>query len=198
MKSPKLIFLIIAITTIIAILFITMDFHLAKPVTNTSVNSIRVNSHVPKYYQPLNSTIYIAQINNDLLTRTLAEAVFLKAKASPYFSPILLASDPKEQQFPLLLVTVENNQVSWTPFYAKSNIKTKFAFSNYESLTGIPTPVELTLTDTGDQPLIQGSGNFEQTNQSFGLLSIPGYRRLICDLAAQSIIDELEKMVGID
>ncbi len=197
MNISKRLWTILLIVILAIIAFVFLDFHLAKSSTATNSSTSRVNSQVPDGYQPGGTTLYIVPAQNDPLTRSLAQAVFEHAKSSPYLSPILLDAIPQGDQYPVVLVAVTNSQFFWTPFYARSTLKTNFAFSNFEVLTAIKIPMGTTLPSDGTQPAIAGDGKGEQTDQSFGLISLPGYRSLVCDLAAKSIVGDLEKMVQV-
>ncbi len=188
-KRLKIAFLIL-VAAILA--FVFMNFHLAKSLTNTDTNSSRANTQIPADYQPWGTTLYIVPVQNDPLTRTMAEAIYQKARDSQYFSPILMESLPQDGPYPILLVGVTGNRYFWTPFFAKSTLTIQYAFSNFETLTSLDGPKEVTLRNDGKQPAIHGDGEVVQRDQSFGLISLSGYRTLVCDLAAGRIIQDLE------
>ncbi|TLN23360.1 hypothetical protein FDZ74_04005 [bacterium] len=197
MNISKRLRTVLLVLALAIIAFVFLDFHLAKSATANNTSTSRVNSQVPEGYQAGGTTLYIVPAQNDPLTRTLAQTVFQRAKSSAYLSPILLDAIPQGDQYPIVLVAVTDSQFFWTPFYARSTLKTEFAFSNFEVLTAIEIPKGTTLPSDGTQPAIAGDGQGEQTDQSFGLISLPGYRSLVCDLAAKSIVGDLEKMVQV-
>ncbi|GAP15354.1 hypothetical protein LARV_03140 [Longilinea arvoryzae] len=188
-KRLKIIFLLLAAAVLA---FVFMDFHLAKSVTNTDTNSSRANTQIPADYQPWGTALYIVPAQNDPLTRTMAEAIYQKAKDSEYFSPILMESMPQNGPYPILLVGVTGNRYFWTPFFAKSSLTIQYAFSNFETLTSLDGPKTVMLRNDGEQPAIHADGEVVQRDQSFGLISLAGYRGLVCDLAARTIIKDLE------
>lgn len=195
MKSFKRSRILILLLLAAVLAFVFLDFHLAKSITNSSHNWTRASSQAPQGYQTGYTQIYIAPAQNDPLSRTLAEALYRQAEESEYFLPVLLDSIPEDGQFPIVLVSVSSNSFFWTPFYAKSTLKAEFAFSNFRSLTSIDSYRNSTLPLASEQLPIEGGGSEEQVDQSFGLFSIAGYRRLACNLAAGSILADLEQMV---
>lgn len=177
--------------------FVFLDFHLAKSSTNSSHNWTRASSQAPQGYQTGVTQLYIAPGQNDPLSRSLAEALFQQAEESDYFLPVLLDSMPQEGQYPVVLVAVSSDTFFWTPFYAKSTLNAEFAYSNFRALATLDDYHNSTLPAASEQLPIEGGGNEEQVDQSFGLFSIAGYRHLACNLAAQSILADLEQMVQV-
>lgn len=188
-KRLKITFLLLAAAVLA---FVFMDFHLAKSMTNTDSNSSRANTQIPADYQPWGTALYIVPAQNDPLTRTMAEAIYQKAQDSEFFSPILMESMPQDGSYPILLVGVTGNRYFWTPFFAKSSLTIRYAFSNFETLTSLDGEKSVTLRNDGELPAIHGDGEVVQRDQSYGLISLSGYRSLVCDLAARTIIKDLE------
>ncbi len=187
--------LLILVVAIVA--FVFLDFHFAKSATNTSHNRSRANSFVPENYQPAKSMLFIASAKNDPLSRSLAAAVFHQAKSSNYFSPILLNTLPTNDQYPALLVAVKEESFFWTPFYALSSLKTEFAFSNFSALSDIASEQTLVLPANGAGPDIHSSGDAMQQDRSFGIISLPGYRNLVIQMAAKTLLADLELEVQL-
>lgn len=187
--------LLILIVVIVA--FVFLDFHIAKSATNTSHNRSRANSSDSENYQPAKSMLFIASAKNDPLSRSLAAAVFQQAKSSNYFSPILLNAIPTNDQYPALLVAVNEKSFFWTPFYALSSLKTEFAFSNFSALSDISSEQALVLPADGEWPAIHSSGDAIQQDRSFGLFSLPGYRNLVIQMAARTLLADLELEVQL-
>lgn len=177
--------------------FIFLDFHIAKSVTNTSHNRSRANSAAPENYQPAGSTLFIAAAQKDAMSRALAEEVYRQATSSNYFSPILLDDLPKENQYPVVLVAVKEETFFWTPFYALSSIKTEFAFSNFAVLSGIASEQTLILPAKGEEPAIHSNGDAMQRDRSYGFISLPGYRSLVMELAAKTLLADLEMEIQL-
>lgn len=191
-KRLRNIFLIL----VVAILaFVFMDFHLAKSVTHNNHNWASAHTGVEEGFRPQKTTLYIARAQDDPLTQSLAYAVYQHASKSDYFSPILLDHVPESHQYPIILVSVTGNQFFWTPFYARSTLNTQFVYSNGQSVATLEMPEKFAEQESGAQPSINGKGDAEQVDQSFGLLSLPGYRRLTCEMAAKSIVSDLEIIV---
>ncbi len=195
MNLPKRLRITILLLAAAVLVFVFMDFHLAKSVTNTDTNSTRANTQIPADYQPWETPLYIVPAQNDPLTRTLAEAVYQKAKESEYFSPVLMESMPQDGPYPILLVGVTGDRYFWTPFFAKSSLTIQYAFSNFETLTSLDGERSVTLRNDGELPAIHGDGEIVQRDQSFGVISLPGYRSLVCDLAARTMIKDLESTI---
>lgn len=187
--------LFILIIAIVA--FVFLDFHIAKSATNTSHNRTRASSSVPENYQPAGSLLYIAPAKNDPLSRSLAEAVYHQAASSNYFSPVLLENPPKGEQYPALLVAVKEETFFWTPFFAQSSLKTEFAFSNFTAVSDLASEQTLILPAEGAQPAIHSSGDAMQQDRSYGLISLPGYRSLVIDMAAKTLLADLELEVQL-
>jgi len=182
----------LVILVVVIVSFVFLDFHIAKSATNTSHNRSRANSSVPENYQPAKSILFIASAENDSLSRSLASAVFLQAASSNYFSPILLNTLPTDDQYPALLVAVKEDSFFWTPFYALSSLKTEFAFSNFSALSDIASEQTLVLPTDGGGPAIHSSGDALQQDRSFGLFSLPGYRNMVIQMAAKTLLADLE------
>lgn len=187
--------LLLLVAAVVA--FVFLDFHIAKSATNTSHNRSRASSSVPENYQPAGSMLYIAPAKNDPLSRSLAEAVFHQAASSSYFSPVLLNTLPKGDQYPVVLVAVKEETFFWTPFYALSSVKTEFAFSNFSALPDIASEQTLILPANGEQPAIHSKGDAMQQDRSFGLISLPGYRNLVIEMAAKTLLADLEMEVQL-
>jgi hypothetical protein len=178
--------------------FVFLDFHLAKSITTSNDNWSRASSQAPAGYQAGYTVLYIATEQDDSFSRALAEAIFQQAGDSNYFSPVLLDSAPTSEQFPLVMVKASADHFFWTPFFAKSTLNIQFAYSNFEVMPNIESSRTVILSNATVQPPIEGLGTTEQVDRSFGLLSISGYRHLVCNLAAKSVLADLEKMVQLD
>lgn len=177
--------------------FIFLDFHLAKSSMNTSFTRTFANSSIPEGYQPGNTLLYIAPADNQPLSRALAKDLFQLAGNSGYFSPVLLNRAPEGNQFPAVVVQVVGEKFFWTPFYSQSILKIQMAYSNFRAVDAIETQATVILPAQGASPAIEGSGQAEQADKSFGLISLPGYRSLIIHSAAKSVLENLEDMVKI-
>ena len=178
--------------------FVFADFHLAKSNTNTSFNRSSAHTSAPDGYQPGNTLLYIAAGDANVLSKALAQAVFDQAGTSGYFSPILLANAPQADQFPAVLVSASGEEFFWTPVYSRSNLKINLVFSNFRAVESIDSsPEVITLPAQNGSPAIEGSGQAEQVDQSYGLLSLPGYRNLITRSAAKSVVENLIEIVKL-
>ncbi|NMB68225.1 MAG: hypothetical protein GYA20_05635 [Chloroflexi bacterium] len=179
--------------------FVFADFHLAKSNTNTSSNRTSAHTAVPDDYQPGNMLLYIAAGDDNTLSQALAQAVFDHAGTSGYFSPVLLANTPQADQFPSVLVSASGEKFLWTPVYSQSTLKIKLVFSNFRAVDSIDSgPETIIFPAQNDSPAIEGSSQAEQVDQSFGLISLPGYRRLITRSAAKSVVENLIEIVKLD
>jgi len=82
--------------------------------------------------------------------------------------------------------------------YSQSNLKIKLVFSNFRAVESIDSsPEVITLPAQNGSPAIEGSGQAEQVDQSYGLLSLPGYRNLITRSAAKSVVENLIEIVKL-
>ena len=179
--------------------FMFADFHLAKSNTNISFTRTSAQTAAPDGYQPGNTLLYIAAGDSNVLSHALAQAVFDQAGKSGYFSPVLLANTPQADQFPAVLVSASGEKFLWTPVYSQSTLKIKLVFSNFRAVDSIDSgPETIIFPAQNDSPAIEGSGQAEQVDQSFGLISLPGYRSLIIRSAAKSVVENLVELVKLD
>lgn len=177
--------------------FIFLDFHIAKSVTNTSHNRSRANSAAPENYQPAGSTLFIAAAQKDAMSRALADEVYRQATSSNYFSPILLEDLPTGNQYPVVLVAVKNETFFWTPFYAQSTLETAFAYSNFSAISDLTSNQPVMIPAGGETPAILSDGSAEQVDRSYGIISLPGYRSLVMETAAKTLLANLELEVQL-
>jgi hypothetical protein len=99
---------------------------------------------------------------------------------------------------PVLVVEVDKPGAIWTPF---------FAVSQFSIHAGYATNGDTTFMDALDKtkPYIRNSDpsavnlytEYEVSDQSFGLISRPGYHRYLADYLAQEIVQALKNLYNI-
>lgn len=95
----------------------------------------------------------------------------------------------------VLVVKVENARVYWTPFFAASQLTVQTGYSSVGS-TAFPgeTPVIL---DNRAGLALQMVGEYSVGDSSWGLISRPGYYRLLAEAVAQQIVTALKDLYGV-
>ncbi len=88
--------------------------------------------------------------------------------------------------YPLLFVSLEQQDITWTPVYAKADVKVSIYYATDGDVSFRHNqPPGFTMP--GDQPALKMDGTYSFTDTSWGLISSPGYMNYLAGEIAKAI-----------
>lgn len=175
---------ILAVIALLAAGFLLVSFRLisSQTVANSGVSSSRSVDQAGKNI-PL-SAISFSVSADGRLQRAVERALARQAGMT------LLPEPADQASGPLLAVEVKEQDVFWTPFYARSAL----SFAIYYSTAG---DVSFRRTNTmsldlaGDEVLLV-NGQFDLADTSWGVMTMPGYQDFLAEQVAAHVIKSLQ------
>lgn len=179
--------LLAAALVVLALAFLLLPFRLAYSNTHLAANvGSGHTSGQPEPFYPV--AVWIEE--KDSLSTLLRDRLVEKLAATGRFNPVVLDSDrPGPGDAPLLRVWISKPGLSWTPFYAQTRGEVRFGFSTYSPDVSLVTGEPFLFTSkNGAEYLYASRGEIELNDQTYGLVSLPGYWQWIADKTAQEIV----------
>ena len=156
-------------------------------------NSQMASSSSGQNAQPqLNNPKTALYVNaNDRLKRALQTEVTRRLQGQPEFGQIEVVESLEDNAgLPLLVIEVEPQDLSWTPFYARAVLKVNVAYASDGDVSFRQTvPVEF--KHTTDQLTVKRSGIYTFNDASWGLITNPGYMNYLGKAVATGIAKDL-------
>jgi hypothetical protein len=88
---------------------------------------------------------------------------------------------------PVLLVKVAKPELIWTPFFGKSQFTVKVGYASNGDLSFLEkTPVTY---NNQNGSVLNMSAEYQVEDQSWGIISYPGYYQILSDWLARAIVD---------
>ncbi|HOG45461.1 MAG TPA: hypothetical protein PLJ35_03635 [Anaerolineae bacterium] len=127
------------------------------------------------------------------LAQQLRRALVAQLEATPAFGQVtLLDSAPERAAGFGLIVELAEPQLLWTPVYARATSTAKVTFSMDGNLSWCDQAA--VAMQPGDGPWVRGEVRL--TDTSWGLSTLPGYRRLLAESLAAGIVKGLTGVVN--
>jgi hypothetical protein len=172
--------------------FLTLDFRVARSATTVEhrLATYRASDDLPASMQSGASIDLIVEGQSNF-AQVLRQVLAQQLAASVIAGDVELlerAAQPTGQA--TLLLTVEQESILWSPLFGRSRLVALLFFSSDDDLAWVAEVPRVVYA--GDGPMVRGDGTFELADTSGGLLSLPGYRRLLAEQLATRIVEALE------
>jgi hypothetical protein len=186
LQSPILILLLAFL--LLAVVFLALDFKVARSTTtaDSQVSTIRSGEGYDER-PPL--VVYVQAPDN--LAGPLRRALFNRVGTDAPFSTIALAESPAaDPGSAALVVVVDRRTYIWTPLYATADLGVRIAFASdgrvdWNELGEIDTVMQ-------NSPAVRLSGDLTIRDNSFGLISHPGYRSHIAGQISDRVVETIK------
>ncbi|MEA4906862.1 MAG: hypothetical protein GYA17_19270 [Chloroflexi bacterium] len=127
------------------------------------------------------------------LAQPLAAALTRRLAELPGMGPVV-SLQPEQLEAvsgtPLLAVTVEPEEIHWTPVSSRATVHTSAAFSTLGDVSFVQ-PGANHFTSPG-VPVIQMHISIDTTDRSWGLMTLPAYRRYLAEAITAKVIEALQ------
>jgi hypothetical protein len=182
--------ILIVLMVIIIAAFLLLDFRLIQGKANASSQVSTYAFSIDKgtqlsIHQPLD--VYV--IGNTEIGHTLAEALSETLTGIPGVSTIEFHDGtPELSEDSVLVVDVQQSDMTWTPFYSQTDVKMQVAYASDGEVEWID---EQTVELTNGKPVVRVRGDYEMDASARGLMSLPGYRSYLAESLAEQIASSL-------
>ncbi len=176
----------------LGILFFLVSFRIisSQSAVNSEVSAYHQNTEAkPVAFSQL-ATQLVVEGDGPLVQTIRAEIMRLVENEKNLVQVNLAFPTDEAGQFPLLVVTLNQQSGFWTPVYARTTLQVEAVYASNGDLSfreSEPTQFH----SAGDQPVRQYEAHYQLTDRSWGVMSLPGYRDY---LAHQIAVDLLTSM----
>jgi hypothetical protein len=190
--KPLLILLAVLLLSTVGLLW--LDFDVAQSTTSAehSANTYRSGDQLPESMRG-QTTLDYAISGSGPMARSLQDALNDAFGASGDFGQTEMWADPVEQtEGPYLLVEIDSQEVTWTPFYATSHLTINTYFSSNGDISfRNESSVRM---DSREVPVVKADGEFGLRDTTWGVFSRPAYYRLLAEHMATQISQSLNSI----
>jgi hypothetical protein len=171
---------------ILAAAFLLLNFHMAvsNNQVESSISTTSIGDRLPDAMQN-REKITIAVAGEGPLVSALRRALILEMREAGMRNVELAQELEPAYKNPVLLVRVGSPSVIWTPFFATS----RFSFQAGYASNGDATFMKPIVYDNRNGPALNMSAEYEVNDRSWGILSRPGYYRILSESLAKSIVE---------
>lgn len=146
--------------------------------------------------QPLNpagTAVIVA--GKDRLCRSLQSHLNRAMQNDTKFGQIEQPGElPAPAGTPLLVVEVDTQEIFWTPFYARAKVEVTASYaSDGDVAFRMKKPVEF--TQSGDAFALKSSGSYSFFDESWGLITSPGYKDYLAKEISRQIVNDLRHQI---
>lgn len=143
---------------------------------------------------PQNNASTAIYVSGDARLRQALQAELarlLKGRAE-YGEIRVLKALTDRTDLPYLFVEIQPQELLWTPIYAKAGLKVSLAYASDGDVSfRLTQPVQF--FHEGDRPAVKRSGSYTFSDESWGLISSPGYTDYLARTIAGAIAKSLER-----
>ena len=193
MKNKRLWILLGAIA-LVSLAFLLLNFRVA--VSNTQATKLifttDLGDNMPVSMQR-NDKISVVLVGKGPLVSALQKALTEKMNEAGLGEIALVQELEPVYQNPVLVVKVGKPGPIWTPFFAVSQFSIHAGYASNGDSTFMEA-IENTHTSVAQKDVANMYAEFEVSDRSFGLISRPGYHRLLADYLAQEIVAALKNL----
>jgi hypothetical protein len=183
----------LALLLLLIPVLLLVNFHLASSRTETA-HSLSVYRARPNGVAPAAVTSLAYGVNG-------AEAETLAAALSTALSEALpagqAAARPAQPGHPYLLVEIEQADVRWTPVWATGEVVARVSYASTGEMAWRHEETVIMSREDGDEvvAVVKARGDFEVSDESWGLLSRPAYYERLAEALAAEIDKALQAQV---
>ncbi len=156
---------------------------------NSAMGSSTGSDQVVQQISPDKTGMFIS--GDAKLVKAVQQELTHLLSGTPKFGEIVLVDGTSDKaDYPLLFVTFDKQDITWTPVYTRAALEINVAYaSNGDVSFRHSTPVEF--KHTSDQPSLMNNGKYSFTDTSWGLISSPGYVNYLAKEIAKAIAADL-------
>ncbi len=183
----KRILLPLFILVVLAAAFFLLPFRVMKSTTtaNSTVAASRTSNDQPVQ---ISSPVGLYVSGDAVLARRIMAQLQSESSRVPQLQSFNLLSAAADQaDTPLMIVTLKENQVRWTPFFARAALQVTVSYATNGDVSFRHTDPTHFQSDSGQPPSLRYQGKYVLADQSYGLLSLPGYQ----DYLAGKVVDAI-------
>ncbi|MEJ2263726.1 MAG: hypothetical protein P8X95_09790 [Anaerolineales bacterium] len=188
----KPLLILLAVLLLSTVGFLWLDFDVARSTTSAehSANTYRSGDQLPG---SMETTLDYAISGSGPMARSLQGALNDALRASGEFGQTEMWADSVEQtDGPYLLVEIDSQEVTWTPFYATSHLTIHTYFSSNGDISfRNESSVRM---DSREAPVVKADGEFDLRDTTWGVFSRPAYYRLLAEYMATQISQSLNSV----
>jgi hypothetical protein len=128
----------------------------------------------------------------ELFQRSLQVELTRRLQQLPKFGQIQPISDPVDQaEFPFLFVEIARKDLFWTPVYGRADLEIKIAYASNGDVSFRHSEPPA-FHNENQAPSIKRSGQYQFTDVSWGIMSLPGYHDYLASQVATAILADLQ------
>jgi len=176
--------------------FLFLSFRASVSNTQAEKNSVSMSSgdRLPDAMQRRDK-ISIAVVGEGPLVSTLQDALAAEIRKSGMGEFELVPGIEPAFPNPVLIVKVGNPSLIWTPFFATSQFSIEAGFASNGDTTFMgDTPITY---NSIDGPTLNMSADYKISDQSWGLISLPGYHQFLAEYLAKQIVASLKDLYKV-
>ncbi|NUM55206.1 MAG: hypothetical protein HUU46_16295 [Candidatus Hydrogenedentes bacterium] len=196
LRRVSIVVAIVALTFVIVAA--TLDFQLARAATSSRTNFAEASVARGGALHVLSGDrIYLHAENREGLGGNLVWEMRRQLQDVCGVTVTLLNNKPGPEDFPLVMTAVRDDAAFWTPFYASGSAKVFAKFASNTSHITVDTGAAVFDEDNGGSKVIPlvVSLNATVENSTFGLVSLPAFRKLMLRDAARGFAEYLKKAI---
>lgn len=185
--------MILAGVAVLSAAFLLLNFRLAYSGTGAETMATTMSSgdQMPDDMQQRQKiTLYVQ--GEGPLAGALRDTLEVKLREAGLGEVEVVQAIDADYPNPVLVVDTGKPSVFWTPIFGTSSVFVEAWYASNGDTTMIDA--ESVGFDSADGPGMITNTNYQITDNSFGILSRPGYYQVLADWLANSIIEGLRKI----
>jgi len=190
MKNGRL-WILMGGMAVLSAAFLFLDFHAAGSNTHAEKNitTTSIGNQLPDIMQNKDK-ISVAVVGESQLVGALRKALDTEMHNAGMGTIEMVHGLAPAYQNPVLVVKVEKPRLLWTPLFAASQLSVQAGYASTGDTTLIGD-VPITLDNKNGRALAMYA-EYKVTDRSWGLISLPGYHRILANYLAQNIVAALK------
>jgi hypothetical protein len=193
MKIRRIWFILGGLVLVIAA-FLLINFHAA--VSNTqaerNITTTSIGEGLPVAMQRRDK-ITIIVTGEGLLVPVLQKAMLVEMRKAGMANVELVQEPESAYKNPVLIMKIGKPELFWTPFFATSRFTVQ---AGYASNGKTPLMKDTPILDNTNGPALNMNADIKVNDQSWGILSRPGYDQILADWLAHNIVEATMNIYG--
>lgn len=176
--------------------FLLLNFHAAVSNTQADMDKITTTSgdRLPDAMQRQDK-VRIALVGEGLLGSALQKSLVAEMQKAGIGEIELVEVLETGDQNPVLVVKVDPTNILWTPFFGTSHFRIEAGYASNGDTTFMDGMGSVYNSEDG--PALHMSADYEVSDRSWGLISLPGYHQLLADYLAKQIAAAVKDLYAV-
>ncbi len=191
-KGTTTLLIILLIVVLLGSVFLLVDFRAAQSnlAQNSTVASSSGGNEAALSRSPDKTGLFVS--SEGKLGAALQQALTQKMNGWVVTGQVVPVDGTSDKaDYPLLFITIEQQDISWTPVYARADLKIAMFYSSDGDVSFRHSqPPEF--KQTSNQPTLKMDGTYSFTDVSYGLISSPGYVNYLAGEIAKAIATNIQ------